>query len=405
VERTGLDQAMNFLNEAAGRHPRATSFLAGRPPDRFVEISPISSWLEQFIGLSPDPAACRHMLGQYSDTNGICREVVSRYLAATYGRHVSPHDCLMINGAQEGMLLALSVFCGRDRIALAADPTYVGFAGAARVTNSRVETIPDDADFIARLVDRLEKGGDTVGCVYLIPDFANPTGRVLTIEERQVIVAAAKRSGTMLIEDVAYRSYRYEGGDLPTLFELAEGAGVVLLESFSKTVMPGLRAGVMVVGAEDQKSGPILTRLSSAKSYASVATSPITQAILAGCLIEQNYDLRAFVRPRLERVRQQRDSLNTALHEALANWDAQWEVPVGGFFLVLGLAQSFDLDDCLACARDAGVLVLPMQLFSASGLCAQDLRLAFSNVTPDRIGPAVTRLSEWLAINHKFARR
>ncbi len=405
MERTGLEQAMNFLNEAAGRYPDATSLLAGRPPDRFVDISPITEWLERFVQSSPDPAACRLMLGQYCDTNGICREIVSRYLSQAFARPVRPESCILINGAQEGMLLALSVFCGSDRIALAADPTYVGFAGAASLTNSRVETVPHDEYFVARLVERLDNSDGAIGCAYLIPDFANPTGRVLATEERREIVAAAKRSGIMLIEDVAYRRYRYEGSDLPSLFELAEGAGVMLLESFSKTVMPGLRAGVMVLGADDRKAGRALTRLSSAKSYASVATSPITQAILAGCLIEQDYDLRALVRPRVDLVRHQRDALASALHDAMAGSDARWEVPDGGFFLTLRLARPFDLDDCLACARDARVLVLPMQLFSASGRCATDLRLSFSNVGSERFGPAMTRLSQWLHANDKIARR
>lgn len=405
MERTGLEQAMNFLNEAAGRYPDATSLLAGRPPDRFVDISPVTEWLELFVRSSPDPAACRRMLGQYSDTNGICREVVARYLSRAFARPVRPESCILINGAQEGMLLALAVFCGRDRIALAADPTYVGFAGAASLTNSRVETVPDDGHFVDRLVNRLDNSDGAIGCAYLIPDFANPTGRVLALEERQAIVAAAKRSGTLLIEDVAYRRYRYRGSDLPSLFELAEGSGVMLLESFAKTVMPGLRAGVMVLGPDDREAGPALGRLSSAKSYASVATSPITQAILAGCLIEQDYDLRALVRPKVDLVRRQRDALASALDDVLAGSDAQWDVPDGGFFLTLRLARPFDLDDCLACARDARVLVLPMQLFSASGRCASELRLSFSNVESGQFGPAVKRLAQWLHDNEKIARR
>ena len=161
----------------------------------------------------------------------------------------------------------------------------------------------------------------------------------------------------------------------------------------------------MVLGPDDREAGPALGRLSSAKSYASVPTSPITQAILAGCLIEQDYDLRALVRPRVDLVRRQRDALASALNDALAGSDAQWDVPDGGFFLTLRLARPFDLDDCLACARDARVLVLPMQLFSASGRCASELRLAFSNVESGQFGPAVKRLAQWLNDNGKIARR
>jgi (S)-3,5-dihydroxyphenylglycine transaminase len=387
---------MNFLNEAAGRYPDAISLLAGRPPDQFVDIAPIGRWLNKFIDSAPDPAACRLMLGQYSDTNGICREVLATYLSAALGLPVDAADCMMVNGAQEGMLVALASLCGQSRVALVADPTYVGFAGAAAITGTRLETINEDSDFVQRLVDRMTGNGPQVGCVYLIPDFANPTGRVLTLAERKLLVDVARQTGIVLIEDIAYRRYRYDGADIPTLFSLSGGDHVILIESFAKSLMPGLRAGVVVSQVGDRRSRMLAERLSTTKSYSSVATSPITQAALAGCLLEHGHDLRALTDPRVRLVREQRDSLLAALTETVQNDAAGWTVPSGGFFLTMQLRRPFGFEDCLACAREAQVLVLPMQAFSIEGNYTHEIRLSFSNTPASNFKPVIRRLCDWL---------
>lgn len=396
-----IGETMNILNQAAGHYPQAVSFLAGRPPDDFVDVSPVPSWIDRFVASRNDAEAERRRLGQYSDTNGICRDVVATYLSRTTGLDVRPDHCMMINGAQEGMLIAAAGLCGRSRIALAADPTYIGFAGAAEVVGVPLETLPDDGDLVARIIDRLERERGRIGCIYLIPEFANPTGRVLTLGERRALVAAAQASGAFILEDTAYRHFRYEGEDLPMLYSLSGGEGVILLESFSKTVMPGLRTGVLVAGATDASGQSLATRLSWIKSYVSIATSPLTQAALAGFLLGCDMDISAWVAPRVEKLRQGRETLLHALDRSFGEAAALgWNRPEGGFFLTLDLGRPFDLDDCFACARDAGVLVLPMQAFSLHGRCAEQVRLSFSNVEPAKIAPAIDRLATWLARGH-----
>lgn len=403
---SSISQTMNFLNEAAGRYPDAVSFLAGRPPDECVDVDPVVGWIDTFVAASADPAACRRKLGQYSDTNGVVRDVLARYLTKSLDMPVTPADCMMINGAQEGMLIAAAGICKRARVALAADPTYVGFAGAAAVVGTPLETIVEDDDFVARLIARIaDRSATPVGCVYVVPDFANPTGRVMTLSEREALVAAAQRSGVVLIEDIAYRRYRYEREDLPTLFTIARGDGVVLLESFAKTLLPGLRSGVLVAPAKDATGATLAERLSIEKSYVSVATSPVTQAALAGCLLAHDDDIAGVVAARVETVRRRRDLLVDSLTRIFAGSRVRWRVPEGGFFLTADVRHPFDLDDCLACAREARVLVLPMQAFSMHGSCASEIRLSFSNVAPDAIAPAIERLAAWLRAREEAPER
>lgn len=390
-------QTMNLLNEAAGRFPEAVSFLAGRPPDIFADPTPVQSWIEIYLAERGSTTAEHLRLGQYSETNGLTRDIVAAFLRSDGLCQVAPSDCMMVNGAQEGLLIALLGLCRNGRRALTVDPTYVGFAGAAEIVGIAVDVVPDDDQFVDRLIARLAGGGGDVGCIYLVPDHANPTGRTLTRDERLAILDASSRYGATIIEDIAYRRYRYEGERIPTFFELADGRGVVLIESFAKSLIPGLRVGVLV-GQSQQANGPTLAdQWSSIKSYISVATSPLNQAALAGFLLEQDFSLAAWMAPRLARLSGSLDELQRAVNACFEDGDATHSRrPEGGFFCTLSLPRNFTLDDCVRCAREAHVLVMPMTLFSLEQRCADQIRLAFSNVDPALIQPSIERLHGWL---------
>jgi len=394
---SSVSETMNLLNEAAGRFPNAVSFLAGRPPDSFADCTPVQSWIQTYLSSCGDTTADRVRLGQYSDTNGIVRDVVATFLVGEGLPGVAASNCMMINGAQEGMLIALIALCRGGRVALAADPTYVGFAGAAEVIGVSVEALADDGDFVDRLISRLKRGQGDIGCVYLVPDFANPTGRTLSRVERLATIEACRSYGATIVEDVAYRRYRYDGESIPTMYELAGGEGVVLLESFAKSLLPGLRIGVMVTGRDLQTGRTFADSWSGIKSYISVATSPLSQAALDGFLQEQSFTLESWMAPRISRLASSRDRLCNAVAQCFTEGEGlPAPRPEGGFFYTIALNRDFGLNDCVKCARDADVLVLPMRLFSLQDGCANVVRMAFSNVEPERIEPAISRFAEWL---------
>ena len=64
--------------------------------------------------------------------------------------------------------------------------------------------------------------------------------------------------------------------------------------TFAKTLFPGLRVGYLVadqvIKADNQKL-KLVNEISKVKSFLTVNTSPITQAIVASFIIENNYSL------------------------------------------------------------------------------------------------------------------
>ena len=398
-----IADTMNLLNEATRRYPGAISFLAGRPPQQSVDAAPALGWLRQYMDHAGDDTAARQArwseLGQYSDTNGVVLDYVARYLRKAGFVTAVPASCLISNGAQEAMAICLSGLVGRDKVAFAPDPCYVGFAGAADALGVALETALDDEHFLDKLQARLCASGRPVGCVYVIPDFANPSTRVMSLAERQRLLALAEQYDFFIVEDAAYRQYRYEGTDLPSIKQLDRQGRVVYIESFAKSVLPGLRLAVLLADHQDARGVPLAQRLSSIKSYLSVATSPITQGMLAGLLLQEDFSLQRWLLPRRQQLAANRDALVAALTRYFGPAGAHgidWNVPTGGFFLALSLPFAFGQAEFEQCMSQHQVLVMPMQAFSTAGHHCDRIRLAFSNVDPAMIEQGVARLAEFI---------
>ena len=391
-----IPDTMNILNEAASRFPDATSFLAGRPPDESVDCRVTRTWIEQFTANINTPNIWRK-LGQYSDTSGIVLDLLAQYFISCGQGATCAQDCMVTNGAQEGMIIALMGICDGTGVALTADPSYAGFIGAAHVAGVHIQTVLDGPDFVTRLVERMSITSPKVNCVYLIPDFANPTGKILSLEERVLIVKAAHTTNTVIIEDCAYRYYRYEGTALPTLYSLSGGDHVILLESFAKTLLPGLRIGALVTRSRDSNGCSLMKTFSRIKSYISVCTSPIVQAALGGFLLSDGRHMPRWMEPKVQRLKDRRDVLLKALGNEFVGRDrVSWNRPRGGFFTCVQLGIPFGLQECFRCAAEARVLVLPMRLFSTDDHWREDIRLSYSNVSPCQIEPSLARFARWM---------
>ena len=399
-----LSEAMNILNEAMTRFPDAISFAAGRPPDNFIRTPDVTHWVDTLVkhrirsnSQNTDEEAIWRVLGQYSDTNGVVLDVVSRHLEKSGIGSFKSEALMITNGAQEALLICLAGLVGHDKCVVAADPSYVGLAGPAEIFGYSMEPIPDGPDFLRHLEARLsEQDRKPVGAVYVIPDFSNPSGRVMPLHERQRLVDLAEQHRFYLIEDAAYRHFRYEGTHLPTLKSLDRTGHVLYVESFAKTVLPGLRVAVLIADQEDKTGQTLARRLSSIKSYISVATSPVNQAALAGFLLECT-SLGDTIEPNRLFIKRNRDTMSTALEKHLGNFDGvSWAVPEGGFFMTVKLPFAFQEEAFLECAQKTGVIVMPMSFFSPTGRGPNEVRLAFSNTKPDHIEHGIERFARYV---------
>lgn len=404
-------EVMNFLNEASERHPSAISFAAGRPPQELVSADATARWVARYVEHRAEQtgvpvASTWRALGQYGAANGEICDLVARMIAADEGIDADPAEVMITNGMQEAALVLLLGLFERDQDVLLCDePAYIGIVGAAHVAGVPVAHLKGSgthAALASSTLDRLKSEGRRGRALYVVPDFSNPSGRTLSLQERYELLEVAERNELLIFEDTVYRPYRYDGEPIPSLRALDRAGVVIQIGTFSKTIMPALRLGYIhanqPVAGEQRRSRPLTQELSKIKSFLSVLTSPLSQAMVGGLLVEHECSMREWLRPRIQLCRSKRDQMLACLQATFgADGGVRWTRPEGGFFVVLETGIPFGRDQLLDCAEKFGVIVCPLSLFSDDPRYQRQVRLAFSNVSGADTQRGVERLSAFLA--------
>jgi len=297
-------------------------------------------------------------------------------------------NILVTTAGMQGLDLIGKVLLEQGGLVAGQFPTYLGALDAwrPRAPTFRNMVFEDPGfDPVAAL--------DGAQFAYTVPNFSNPTGKLVAVKERQALVDAAHETGTWLVEDDPYGTLHYDGPALPRIIELSAraapsqtyGGPVVYMGTLSKEIAPGLRIGWVVAAPE------MIATLTIAKQGSDMCTSGVTQRIalrgLETGLIEQ-------IQPKiLDTYRRRRDALCAAMAEHLADW-FDWEVPVGGMFVwAVAHDPSLNTDLLLPNAMAAGVCITPSSVFDASGQNRRAIRINFTLNEPARLVEGVRRLA------------
>lgn len=404
---------MNFLNEVALDHPKAISFASGRPAEAFFAIEQWMSRIDDFVayyatsqGLSPQ--AAYNLLAQYGRTNGVIADLVAKQVANDERIACHGSQIVMTTGCQEAIALAVASLCTDENdVLLVRSPTYIGATGVADVQRVEIAAVScaDPGDLVAELrreVTALAARGKRARAFYLIAEFDNPTGTVLPVEVRREILTFCEHERIVILEDNPYGMFRFEGEPTEPLFSLDRSGCVVYLGTYSKTLCPALRVGFMIVperlfgGADASRA--FLDGVSRIKSFLTVNTSQIMQALVGGMLLAEGGTLQRIVQPPLAFYRDNRDAMLDSLAAELGSFApaVRWNRPLGGFFLTLTLPFPFGRRELELCAREHGVLTMPLSFFALNDREANSVRLAYSNVAKDDVAEGVRRFATFV---------
>ena len=402
-----VSASMNFLNEVAGRFPDAISLAAGRPYDAFYAVEDVERYLTAYVSYlracGHGEARVRQAILQYGRTNGLLGEMITRMLELDEGIRVPPESVMVTSGCQEAMIVALRGLCaGPEDVVLAAEPCYVGLTGAARVLGVTVVPVPETAaglrpETVARVAREVRASGRVPRALYVVSNFANPSGVSLAADVRRGLIEVAADHDLLILEDDPYGLFGLDDLHIPALKSLDTDQRVIYLGSFAKSVFPGARVGFMVadqvvVSAAGHRT-LLADELSTIKSMVTVNTSPIAQAVIGGVLVSCGYSLRTANREKIEFYRRNLRVLLAALERHFDDPAITWNSPSGGFFAVMDVPVRADEKLLELSARDYGVLWTPMSFFYLNGGGAHAIRLSCSALVPDQIDEGVRRLA------------
>ena len=304
-------------------------------------------------------------------------EPLREWVAARHG--VQPSQVLITNGSLQGLSLIAGLLVEPGGSVLVEGPTYDRALHITARYQGRPVLVPTDDEGLDP--DALEL---PAAFLYAIPTFQNPSGRTLSLERRQALASLAREGKVVILEDDPYSLVRYEGEPMPSLYELAEGEGVVYSFSFSKIVAPGLRVGYLVGSTE------LIGRLEdlAVQTYLTPALLPQATAFefVARGLLDGNVDRVVGL------LRERRDAMLEALEGEMPE-GTSWSRPQGGYFTWLDFPEGTDAGALLATATERGVSFVKGSDFFPPGAGGEaSARLAFSFVSPGEVTAGVALL-------------
>ena len=208
------DVTRTFL--AAGRVPDMINVAGGLPEPSVYPAAELAEYAARAIAEHGDDA-----LG-YTPIEGLPAlrdRIAARF--ADDGLHLTRDNVLVTTGGMQGLDLIGKALLDEGAPIAAQSPTYLGALDAWRPRRPEYRPFfPDRPDFdpVAALAG--------ARFAYTVPNFSNPTGKLIGLPERRSMVAAAQRIGTWLVEDDPYGTLHYDAEPLPRMLGLS-GAGTV----------------------------------------------------------------------------------------------------------------------------------------------------------------------------------
>ncbi|SDE28514.1 PLP-dependent aminotransferase family protein [Nocardioides lianchengensis] len=184
-----------------------------------------------------------HAPGRYADPAGHppLREAVVRHLALSRGVAADPEDVLVTHGTQQALDLVARVLLEPGDVVAVEDPGYPSARDLFASYGARVVPVPVDDDGL--VVDLLP---ERARLVFTTPSHQFPLGPPLALDRRRALLDHAARHGTAIVEDDYDSEFRFTDRPLETLHALDEDGRVIYVGTFSKSLLPGLRAGYLV---------------------------------------------------------------------------------------------------------------------------------------------------------------
>ncbi|CCA94005.1 PLP-dependent aminotransferase family protein [Novosphingobium sp. PP1Y] len=171
----------------------------------------------------------------------LLREAISHHLRIARGIACQPEQVIITAGAQEGLNLVARLMCINNRPVVVEDPCYDGAAQAFSSLGGQLVPVPVAPDGID--TDQLPENGARIA--YVTPSHQFPLGVTMANERRAALIAWARKTGTLLVEDDYDSDFRHNSVPIMALQAMGPECAVYL-GTFSKSIGPGLRLGYAV---------------------------------------------------------------------------------------------------------------------------------------------------------------
>jgi N-succinyldiaminopimelate aminotransferase len=326
---------------------------------------------------------------QYAPLPGVpsLREAIAAHQRRRYGLDVDPETEVQVTfGATEALASAVLALVGPGEDVAMLDPAYDSYEPVVRRAGGAVRRIPLTPPGWRVEEQAVERAVTSRTRVLLLNTPHNPTGRVLDVEELELLAQACRRHDLVAVTDEVYEHLVYDGRHVPLATLPGMGERTLTISSLGKThSLTGWKVG--------WASGPaeLIARLRGVKQFLTFAGgTPLQHAAAVGVSLPDR-DVAELV----EALRSKRDRLANGLRGA-----GFAVLPTAGTYFLNADARALGEDDaaalCLRLPHEAGVVAIPISAFSGEpeGGLRSIVRFAFCK-RDDVLDEGIARLRAW----------
>jgi 2-aminoadipate transaminase len=362
--------------------PGVLSMAGGLPSADTFPVDAIKAACDRVLTATPREAL------QYAPSEGYAplREWVAARVASL-GMNVKVEQVLITTGSQQGLDLVAKVLLDHESPVLVETPTYLGALQAFTPFEPLFASLVSDHEGPRpEAIAALPHDAPGTRFAYLLPNYQNPTGRVMGAQRRVDVIEALRKANVPLVEDNPYGDLWFDEPPPAALSSLWP-EGSLYLGSFSKVLTPGFRLGYVIAPPE------LYPKLLQAKQAADLHTPGFNQRVVHEVVKDGFLDGHV---PKIRALyKANRDAMAAALREHLPP-GCEWQSPQGGMFFWIRLPAGLDAMALLPQAFEAGIAYVPGAAFYAHQPDARTLRLSFVTLTPDLIHEGVEKLGHLL---------
>ena len=317
------------------------------------------------------------------------------------GIKAHPEDVIVTTGSQQALDLISRIFIDPGDVVLVEAPSYVGALGTFHQYEASIVHVELDdngmiPDRLREAIAKTQLSGRKIKFLYLIPNYQNPSGVLLSSERRTEILEICREAQIFVVEDNPYGLLGFDKPS-PNAMRAEDSENVIYLGSFSKTICPGFRVGWALVPQS------LKEKLVIASESSQLCPSNFAQLAISSYLADQPWRDQISSFCKIYKVR--RDAMLTAMGKYFPS-EATWTKPGGGFYVWATLPAEIDTKALMPKAIVAKVAYVPGTAFYADGFGSWSMRLSYCYPTPERItdgiqslGGVIKKEMERLSIN------
>lgn len=317
----------------------------------------------------------------YGNVQGlpILREALTRYLREARAVVCRPDQIFVVSGAQSGIDLVARLLLDRGNHVWLEDPCYRGALAAFLGAGAAIVPLPVDQDGIS-----IQQNAPVPRMIYVTPSHQYPLGMLTSLDRRLQLLQVAARHRALILEDDYDSEFRYVGQPIASLQGLSGGARVIYLGSFSKTLIPGIRVGYMVV-----PEGLIDPMRNALRNIGALPATMI-QAALAQFIDDGH--LRAHIRRMRAIYEERRARLIQILQDRLQGVGTLEQAPAG-LQLALSLPRAISDRNVEDASARQGIETLALSRLAIQRKDINGLLLGYGNAPLAHIEPAASTLA------------